>query len=110
MIPYVLQIYIFYRRDDYMYCKNCGAEINDKADVCIHCGVSTNNTEKIQDNGGFGWGLLGYCIPIVGLVLFLVWKDSKPKSAKAAGIGALITTASIITFYVVIICVGLALY
>ena len=32
---------------------------------------------QVVDNGGFGWGLLGCCIPIVGLVLFLVWKDNK---------------------------------
>ena len=24
-----------------MFCKKCGKEINDKAVVCIHCGVST---------------------------------------------------------------------
>ena len=22
-----------------MYCSNCGKEIDDKADVCVHCGV-----------------------------------------------------------------------
>lgn len=33
---------------------------------------------------------LGCCIPIAGLILFLVWKDTKPKTAKAAGIGALV--------------------
>lgn len=25
-----------------MYCKNCGKEIDDKAAVCIHCGVATH--------------------------------------------------------------------
>ena len=30
---------------------------------------------NVNDNGGFLWGLLGCCIPIVGLILFLVWKD-----------------------------------
>lgn len=39
---------------------------------------------NVQDKGGFLWGLLGCCIPIVGLILFLVWKDTKPKTAKAA--------------------------
>jgi len=24
-----------------MYCRNCGKEIDDKAVVCVHCGVST---------------------------------------------------------------------
>ena len=45
---------------------------------------------NVVDKGGFLWGLLGCCIPIVGLILFLVWKDTKPKTAKAAGIGALV--------------------
>ncbi len=44
----------------------------------------------VVDNGGFGWGFLGFLIPLVGLILFLVWKDTKPKTAKAAGIGALV--------------------
>lgn len=59
-----------------------------------------------NDNGGFLWGLLGCCIPIVGLILFLVWKDQKPKTAKAAGIGALISVvlavASYVIFFVII--------
>lgn len=34
------------------------------------------------------WGIVGFLIPIVGIVLFLVWRKSKPTSAKAALIGA----------------------
>ena len=45
---------------------------------------------KPVDNGNFGWGLLGFCVPLVGLILFLTWKDNKPVSAKQAGIGAAI--------------------
>jgi len=26
-----------------MYCKNCGKQIDDNADICIHCGVSTHS-------------------------------------------------------------------
>ena len=51
------------------------------------------------DNGGFGWGLLGCCIPLVGLILFLVWKNEKPKTAKAVGMGALISVICSILFY-----------
>ncbi len=46
---------------------------------------------KNQDRGGFAWGCLGFCIPIVGLILWLVWRDEKPKTAKAVGIGALVS-------------------
>lgn len=42
------------------------------------------------DSGSIGWGVLGFFIPLVGLILFLVWKDTKPNSAKVAGIGAII--------------------
>lgn len=37
-----------------------------------------------------GWLLLGFFIPIVGLILYLVWKETSPSKAKAAGYGALI--------------------
>ena len=58
--------------------------------------VSNNN-----DNGGILWGLLGCCIPIVGLILFLVWKDTKPKTAKAAGIGALVCVVLAVIYYII---------
>lgn len=43
------------------------------------------------DRGGFAWGFLGFFIPIVGFILWLVWRDEKPKTAKAVGIGALVS-------------------
>ena len=33
---------------------------------------------------------LGFFVPVVGLVLYLVWKDQTPLKAKSAGKGALI--------------------
>lgn len=82
------------------FCKKCGQEINDYAEVCIHCGEKQTTAPQVVDNGGFLWGLLGCCVPIVGLVLFLVWKDNKPKTAKAAGIGALVSVACTVVFYI----------
>ncbi len=60
-----------------------------------------------NDNGGFLWGLLGCCIPLVGLILFLVWKDSKPRTSKAAGIGALVGVVSIVLCYILLFALGL---
>lgn len=89
------------------YCKNCGAQIDDKAAVCVHCGVAVNNSGVQEaDNGGFGWGLLGFCVPVVGLILFLVWKDTKPKTAKTAGKGALISVIVGVVLYVLAIVLG----
>ncbi len=61
---------------------------------------------NVQDNGGFLWGLLGFCIPVVGLILFLIWKDQKPKTAKAAGIGALVSVIIGVVSYILIIALG----
>lgn len=47
-------------------------------------------SQQSNDSGSFGWAVLGFFIPLVGLILWLVWKDTKPKSAKMAGIGALV--------------------
>lgn len=95
-----------------MYCNNCGKEIDDKAVVCPNCGVATPNMQQNQvpeDNGGFGWGLLGCCIPIVGLILYLVWKNEKPRTAKALGIGALVSVICGILYYIIIIALGVSM-
>lgn len=55
------------------------------------------------DNGGFAWGLLCFFFPVVGLILFLVWKDEKPKTAKAAGIGALVGVGAEVILTIVIL-------
>lgn len=65
------------------YCRHCGAPIADGTITCPQCGASQSSLPPVVDNGGLGWGILGCCIPIVGLVLWLVWKDQKPRTAKA---------------------------
>lgn len=90
------------------FCKNCGKEIDNNAVICPHCGVAQSTQPAVVDNGGIGWGLLGCCIPIVGLILFLVWKDTKPKTAKAAGIGALVAVIISVVWYVLLAILGAA--
>ena len=62
-----------------------------------------------NDKGGFLWGLLGCCVPIAGLILFLVWKDQKPKTAKAAGIGALVCVIVGVIYYILMIVLGIGI-
>lgn len=56
-----------------------------------------------EDNGSFGWAVLGFFIPLVGLILWLVWKDEKPKSAHQAGMGALVCVICGIVLYLLVI-------
>ncbi len=87
------------------YCRNCGNEIHDQAVVCPACGVGQ---KQVVDNGGIGFGLLGCCIPLAGLVLFLIWKDEKPKTAKSCIIGAGTGLGLIILMYVLLFFIGIA--
>ncbi len=90
------------------FCKKCGAQIDDQAVVCPKCGVAQNSQlTQGSDNGGFLWSLLGFCIPLVGLILFLVWKDTKPVTGKAAGVGALVSVIVWVVLYVLMFAFGL---
>lgn len=89
------------------YCRNCGKDVGS-ATTCPHCGYRQENKPPVEDNGGFLWGLLGCCIPIAGLILFLVWKDTKPNTAKAAGIGALVYVICAVLMYLLALVGGAA--
>ena len=47
------------------------------------------NVQPVDTNGNFGWAVLGFLIPIVGWILYFVWKNTKPGNAKMAGIGGI---------------------
>ncbi|MBQ9485755.1 MAG: zinc ribbon domain-containing protein, partial [Clostridia bacterium] len=59
-----------------MYCKYCGKEINDDADVCVHCGRSTNripSPEKETGETKAGVGiLLCLFLGLIGLIIGVV--------------------------------------
>ncbi len=59
--------------------------------------------ESSADSGSFGWGVLGCCFPLIGLILFLVWKDTKPRSAKQAGIGAIIGAVVLALLWILLV-------
>lgn len=44
-----------------------------------------------SDTGSIGWAVLGFFIPVAGLILWIVWKDQQPRNSKMAGIGALVS-------------------
>jgi uncharacterized membrane protein YvbJ len=67
-----------------MFCKNCGQEIDDNADICIHCGVATGKRSSLGntiDSPSHLAGIASCCFPIAGIILYFIWKDEKPKSA-----------------------------
>lgn len=54
--------------------------------------ISATQSQQTDSEGStVGWGILGFFIPIVGFILWLIWKDEHPARAKSAGIGCLVS-------------------
>ena len=72
------------------FCSYCGKEILDEALICPYCGCATSQNDPAYDDApNMGFAVLGFFIPLVGLILYLVNKDTSPMKAKSAGRGAL---------------------
>lgn len=102
------------------YCTKCGSPSEDNAVFCSNCGEKFGEQppqpqysqppyqppvygapyqqpyrqpaapQKASD-GKFIFGLIGFFIPLAGLILWLVLKDEREGDAKRAGRGALIS-------------------
>lgn len=87
------------------FCPSCGIQYTADKKFCDQCGgelkeMTTAASTPLQsaaypqanptDAPSGGYAVLGFFIPIVGLILFLTWKDSFPLRARSAGKGALI--------------------
>ena len=58
------------------------------------------NAPNPKDVPSAGFNALAFFFPIVGLILYLVWKDETPKRAKAIGKWALISVIVGVVFYI----------
>lgn len=93
-----------------MYCTKCGQPVDDKAVMCVHCGYQfAQPQQKPDDKPSTAFAILGFFLPIVGLILLLVYYDKKPKTAKSAGKGALagFITGIVISIILVILFVAI---
>lgn len=87
-----------------MYCHQCGKEVGD-AKFCPYCGAKLDvestqgyyqplqdqynqqqpyySYSRPDDRPSFGYALLSFMIPIVGIVLFIIWNHEYPQRAKS---------------------------
>lgn len=100
-----------------MYCEKCGSKNEMTSEFCTNCGnklnkelanTNVNNTTvtNTEEKNTFGWGVLGFFIPIVGLILFICWKKDRPKASKSAGIGALVSVIAYVLLIILVIVIG----
>ncbi len=106
-----------------MFCVSCGKEINNDMNFCPYCGAPVVRNEQPDFNYGYnynnpdygynpssvkdvpsvGFNALSFFFPIVGLILYLIWKDETPVKAKAIGKWALISVILGVVLYIVVI-------
>lgn len=120
-----------------MYCRECGNQLNEKAEICTNCGVRPLNghnycqacgveTRKEQefciqcgakliksapsgssnDNPSMLANIAACCFPIVGIILYFVWRDEKPRSAKLVCTWAIVGFAIGMIFYILSFALG----
>ncbi|MDR0299343.1 MAG: hypothetical protein LBI13_04600 [Streptococcaceae bacterium] len=69
-----------------------------------------NNLSNINDSGSFGYAALGFFFPIVGLILWLVWRENYPQKSRSARNGMItgwITSAALVLICFIVIAVML---
>ena len=93
--------------DETLYCTKCGCAIDGKKRKCKNeeysgnSNHSKNSCDSNNQNSQYTVNmsdksintlllLLGFFVPIAGLILYIVYKDSDKKKSNAAGKGALI--------------------
>lgn len=102
------------------YCKKCGKALDPDAKFCPECGCAQDGTDTVvstgttvtkapnpSDTGSIGWGILGFLIPIAGLILWICWKNEQPKNAHMAGMGALMAVVATVLLYVIILVIAI---
>ncbi|WP_240542194.1 hypothetical protein [Bifidobacterium sp. CP2] len=52
-------------------------------------GASIDTNTSASDSGSFGWTVLGFFVPLVGFILFFVWRNSRPSNAHRCRNGAI---------------------
>ena len=106
-----------------MFCKNCGKEIDDKATVCVHCGVPTANAQPQQvvvtTAPNNGCAIAGFVLSffsvaaVIGLILSIVGlqKSKSPEfngKGKGLAIAGIVLSCITIGYWIIIIaaCAG----
>lgn len=84
-----------------MVCSKCGKEIRDDAVVCTNCGCGVDKRSTVA-------AILGFFLPLAGLLIYLIEKEKYPLAMKSLGKGALIGACVHVGIYILSLIVYVA--
>ncbi|TVP85549.1 MAG: zinc-ribbon domain-containing protein [Acholeplasmataceae bacterium] len=76
------------------YCQHCGRQVDVNALSCPSCGYAFERQPQhvaatSSDGHSFGYALLGFIFPLLGFILYLLWRHPYPLRAGSTGRGVL---------------------
>lgn len=91
-----------------MLCNKCGRRVSDGSNFCPVCGAdlryqknsssSSSGYVNPDDETNFGYTLLSFFMPYIGIVLYIVWFKEFPKRAKSCLNGIIAGVICIVIF------------
>ncbi len=60
------------------------------------------NNQQVNQKGNFLYAIIGFLFPLIGIILYFVFKDTKPGDAKMAKNGAIVSIVIYVVFVVLI--------
>jgi hypothetical protein len=95
------------------FCHACGAQILTAAEMCPKCGVRQTSAggPRLVSNEGAALPvkIASLLFPLIGLVLYFVWQDSKPQASKDVCHWALASVIISVALYFFGMCASLAM-
>lgn len=86
-----------------MICPQCGYLADDKAEVCLGCGINLRKVQAREEKRvSVGWWWLGFFVPFAGILIWAFCHCDEPRKAKRAGIGALCGIMVIVLLYLLV--------
>lgn len=94
------------------YCPRCGNACDPKAVICVKCGMAFENFNPVVEEDKPSTALKVLCVlfPVIALILYCVYKKTKPISAKEYGKWGLIGLAINVALQIVSVVLNLFAY
>lgn len=76
------------------HCQHCGRQVAVNAFSCPSCGFAFERQTQFgatvsSDGLSFGYALLGFIFPMLGFIMYLIWRNLFPLRASSIGRGVL---------------------
>ena len=91
-----------------MYCSKCGCQLPDNSAFCAKCGASQSGNGVVDKDSLFGYSVLGFFLPLIGIIIFLIYEKKEPLLAKAVIKGVVIGFITKIALSILVFVIYLA--